>query len=403
MHSQEVYMAPETDKTQVVLLGFTSFFLQLVMSGINLALVYYLRETYKVSASAIGVVVSTLQISYVVFCLLLASKTPNHKPRNLILFGIIGIIVSFLIIVTTKSFVVVILFIIIYGFFQSFIWPSIESWLSRGKEEKFLNKTMGFFNLSWSGGTAISTILSGYLIEKSVALPFYVGSMILFFVAFNLWFITNRVPELRAADSERDFIKRNNLVDHSTFLRYYCWFGIFVGYIVLGAISNIFPLYAKEQIGYSESTVGILLWIRGIVSCLVFFLLSKTTFWHFKKSYIFGMQLLIGISCFIAKDFTSILSLSLFFFSFGIFFPFVYLSSMFHGASGSINRTSRMIIHEVLLSVGAMFGSILGGFLYDIYSYSNMMFIFFIFITVCVAIEVLISFIRRNKNSVAIV
>ena len=65
MHSQEVYMAPETDKTQVVLLGFTSFFLQLVMSGINLALVYYLRETYKVSASAIGVVVSTLQISYV--------------------------------------------------------------------------------------------------------------------------------------------------------------------------------------------------------------------------------------------------------------------------------------------------------------------------------------------------
>lgn len=157
MQPREVFMASNTDKTQVVLLGFTSFFLQLVFSGINLALVYYLRETYKISASVIGIVVSALQMSYVVFCLLLASKTPNHKPRNLIVFGIVGIAISFLIIVMTKSFFVVVFFIIMYGFFQSFIWPSIESWLSRGKEEKFLNKTMGFFNLSWSGGTAIST------------------------------------------------------------------------------------------------------------------------------------------------------------------------------------------------------------------------------------------------------
>lgn len=390
-------MSLDTDKTQVVLLGFTSFFLQLVMSGINLALVYYLRETFNVSASLIGVVVSILQLSYVFFCLLLASKTPNHKPRNLILFGMIGIILSFIIIAITKSLLVVIVFIVMYGFFQSFIWPSIESWLSRGKEEKFLNKTMGVFNLSWSGGTAISTMLSGFLIEKSVTLPFYVGAMILFIVAFNLWFITNRVPELRAADSERDYIKRNNLVDCSTFLRYYCWIGVFVGYIVLGAISNIFPLYAKEQIGYSESTVGILLWIRGMVSCFVFFILSKTTFWHYKKSYIWGMQFLIGLSCFIAKDCTSILTLSLFFFSFGILFPFVYLSSMFHGASGSINRTTRMIIHEVLLSIGSMFGSILGGTLYDHYSYSTMMFMFFIFISICVIIEIAISLIKNNE------
>jgi DHA1 family multidrug resistance protein-like MFS transporter/DHA1 family quinolone resistance protein-like MFS transporter len=400
MHSKEVYMSLDTDKTQAVLLGITSFFLQLVMSGINLALVYYLREIYSVSASSIGIAVSTLQISYVFFCLLLATKTPNHKPRNLILFGIIGIIVSFLIIVVTKNYFIVILFIIMYGFFQSFIWPSIESWLTRGKEEKFLNRTMGVFNLSWSGGTAISTILSGFLIEKSVTLPFYVGAMILFLVAFNLWFITNRVPGLRAADSERDYIRNNNFVDHSTFLRYYCWIGVFVGYVVLGAISNIFPLYAKEQIGYTESTVGILLWIRGMVSCFVFFILSKTTFWHYKKLYIFGLQFLIGLSCFIAKDFTSIISLSLFFFSFGILFPFVYLSSMFHGASGSINRTSRMIIHEVLLSLGCMFGSILGGILYDHYSYSKMMLIFFIFITICVTIEVLISLIRNKQHAI---
>lgn len=391
-------MSNKTDKTQVILLGITSFFLQLVLSGINLALVYYLREVYKVSASAIGIAVSTLQISYVFFCLLLASRTPNHKPRNLILFGIIGIIISFLAIVITKSYLVVILFIIVYGFFQSFLWPSIESWLSRGKEEKFLNKTMGVFNLSWSGGTALSTILSGFLIERSVSLPFYVGAIILLLVAFNLWFITNQIPELRAADSEREFIRRNDLKDHSTFLRYYCWIGVFIGYIVLGAISNIFPLYAKEQIGFSESTVGILLWIRGIVSCFVFYFLSKTTFWHFKKSYIFGMQLLIGISCYLAKDITSVYSIAIFFFSFGIFFPFVYLSSMFHGASGSINRTSRMIIHEVLLSLGSVLGSIMGGILFDCYSYSKMMFIFFVFITVCVFIELLISIVYQNKK-----
>jgi predicted MFS family arabinose efflux permease len=45
-----------------------------------------------------------------------------------------------------------------------------------------------------------------------------------------------------------------------------------------------------------------------------------------------------------------------------------YNSSLFHGVSGSINRTGRMAIHEALLAAGLIFGSSLGGVIYQKYS-----------------------------------
>jgi DHA1 family multidrug resistance protein-like MFS transporter/DHA1 family quinolone resistance protein-like MFS transporter len=45
-----------------------------------------------------------------------------------------------------------------------------------------------------------------------------------------------------------------------------------------------------------------------------------------------------------------------------------YNNSLFHGVSGSINRTGRMAVHESLLAAGLIFGSSLGGLLYENFS-----------------------------------
>ena len=45
-----------------------------------------------------------------------------------------------------------------------------------------------------------------------------------------------------------------------------------------------------------------------------------------------------------------------------------YSNSIFHGVSGSINRTGRMAVHEALLAAGLICGSLLGGLIYQYYS-----------------------------------
>jgi DHA1 family multidrug resistance protein-like MFS transporter/DHA1 family quinolone resistance protein-like MFS transporter len=390
-----------SDKTQLQLLGVTSFLIQLCFAMINLALVFYLRENFSLSASAIGLALSYNQVSYCFFAILLSKKITEFKPRNVILVGLSGITLCIISMIFSSNYYLVLIAIILYGGFLSLVWPSIESWLARGKEESFLNKSMGIFNLSWSSGAAIATFLCGIFIEINLNLPFYFTAILLTLVIISLFIFTTIVPSLRASEAENEYIKRNNLVDNSTFLRYYCWIGIFVGYIVLGAISNIFPIYAKEVLNYSESTVGALLSIRGIVTCFTFYYLRKTDFWHFKFNMIVGIQIMIAFVVLASLAFNNIFTLSIFFFSFGLFFPFVYVMSIFHGASGAINRTRRMVIHEVLLSLGVVGGSFIGGILYDKFSYNQMMLMFFFFIIVCALIEIITYNIRRKITHIA--
>ena len=49
----------------------------------------------------------------------------------------------------------------------------------------------------------------------------------------------------------------------------------------------------------------------------------------------------------------------------GLMSGHAYTNSLFHGVSGSYDRTFRMAVHEILLSTGAVSGAVLGGLVYQ--------------------------------------
>ena len=51
-----------------------------------------------------------------------------------------------------------------------------------------------------------------------------------------------------------------------------------------------------------------------------------------------------------------------------------YSFSIFHGASGSINRSHRMLIHEVLLTIGTVLGSVVGGTIYQYVDFDTVLY-----------------------------
>ena len=70
---------------------------------------------------------------------------------------------------------------------------------------------------------------------------------------------------------------------------------------------------------------------------------------------------------------TTYLHYLFFFLVYGLLFAFAYSMSIFHGASGSLHLSQRMMIHEVLLTLGSVIGSIFGGGIYQRYGFSKVL------------------------------
>ena len=171
-------------------------------------------------------------------------------------------------------------------------------------------------------------------------------------------------------------------------------------YSGMSLILTIFPLYAKEVLGISESTTGFLLLIRGVTTCFSFMALGLTGFWQFRKRYIFLTQILFSVLCLAAVRVESIGGYAVFFFLFGIVFAAGYSQSMFHGASGCLNRSERMIVHEVLLTVGTIFRAIFGGYIYERFTFQPVLLLFGVIAGSVVILEMAVAMVLERTQSV---
>ncbi|MGD1822438.1 MAG: MFS transporter [Pleomorphochaeta sp.] len=380
------------DSKQLLFLSLVSFFAQMIIASVNLSLVYYLNDVMNYSASTIAITVSSFSISYVVFCLLLEKPTNSISPRLNIYISLFGMGVFILLFLNSNSFSLILICLILYGAFMALLWPHMASWYSRGRENEKLNRAISFFNLSWGLGVAFSSIICGVLTEINVMLPLIVSIISFIILSVIVFFMTSRIPYLKAVESEKKYNEKVSLVDKSTPLRYFSWIAVFLAYFFFGMFINIFPLYAKNDLLINETRIGFLLWSKGIISCLAFYYLGKMSFWHFKSFYIIACQIILAILCFITAMCTSYLAFFLSFMIFGLVFSLMYLQSIFHGVSGALNRTKRMTIHEVVLTSGLVFGSIISGYIYEHLGFSNALFSFGILMLIVIVIEIVFFF-----------
>ncbi|MDC7250451.1 MAG: MFS transporter, partial [Sphaerochaetaceae bacterium] len=82
------------DSKQILFLSSISLMSQMMISMINLSLVYYLRDVFQFSPSLIAVSVSTFSIYYVIFCILVEKPSNYFCPRHLIFLSLLGMAIS---------------------------------------------------------------------------------------------------------------------------------------------------------------------------------------------------------------------------------------------------------------------------------------------------------------------
>ena len=110
-------------------------------------------------------------------------------------------------------------------------------------------------------------------------------------------------------------------------------------------------------LGYTESQFGVYLTTVALCNFLALIAGGRWAFWHFRAGLLFGAQgmVLLALLMVIYGRALSVLLLSAV--VLGIAFGFSYSSHLFYGAAASRKRSVRMVIHEIVISLGVTAGS----------------------------------------------
>jgi DHA1 family multidrug resistance protein-like MFS transporter/DHA1 family quinolone resistance protein-like MFS transporter len=339
------------------------------ITTIELGIIFYIKEIFGATPSQIGYFTAVWSFCYIIGCIFIRPIFNRVLPRYLLIVSSFLMSVFVLCILFIKVFTFAFVYYNLYGIAMSFFWPPILGWLSRDIEGARLGKSMSYFNISWSIGIVIGPFLAGFLSAISPDLPLYTGSFLFLITGILIGGASFLLPKIR---TDRSIEKANSgetvKADHSTILRFSGWVGMFTTFVVIGVIINIFPIFARDELMLRKELIGVLLQSRTFIATFVFIILAHSTAWHFRISQMVAGQVCLALSIFFMNFTTSTLILAVLIAVMGALRALSYNNSLFHGVSGSINRTGRMAVHESLLAAGLIFGSSLGGLLYENFS-----------------------------------
>lgn len=84
---------------------------------------------------------------------------------------------------------------------------------------------------------------------------------------------------------------------------------------------------------------------------------------------------------------------------FGLIFSLCYNFSIFHAASGAIDKGKRMMIHECVLTVGQVIGVSIAGGIYDKLGWTNVLFVIASIGVVFVICQFGVNLLRKKKST----
>ena len=354
----------------------------------NFTLVYYLREC-GIDSVGIGLASSIYPALYFLGCIFMPKLLPSLNGKARILAANIGMAFTGLVLTFIKNEALIMTDLVFYGLFQSLLWTNMETWITGGKEGGELTSRLTLFNFSWSFSVGLATSFSGFVSEYSTRLSIWSGC-VFFLISALLVALSGR-----SYDSKKE---KEEIVseDHSSPLRFPSWAGVLLVYTGYSLVLTVFPQYAMDTLGYSESVTGNILLFRGISVTIAFLIMQKARVWQKGVGPILGSQAFFAILTFLMLFLRSVAAFAILFALYGFVFALSYDLSIFHGAEGAKDRHKRMVIHEVLLTLGTIIGSLVGGFVYQYFSFKTLVLTISILSVVIVVIEALALSIKRE-------
>ncbi len=355
---------------KMAVIGPSVFLVGLGIGNINLGLIFVLREVFGAPPSVVGWLGALWSSVYFSSCLAFRRLHSRLAPRTSMVFMSVSSAAVFLSFLAFPGIPAAFASCALFGLLLSFYWPPVMGWLARGLEERELSRASGIFSFSWSFSGILSPYMAGALSQRGKFLPVWFAVALL---ALNVIFLraTRRYLGNSEEPPQTSSPASGKAPDESTDLRYPAWAAVFVLYVTIGVLSNIFPMFSRSELGLSESGTGLMITVRTAATTIGFLFFGRFFFWRFYKGFLFVPVALSALfSLVLALGGNSIPVLVLGLAGMGFTAAWAYNNSIFYGASGAADRNRRMTIHEAVLNAGQVLGSLAGGVIYQAASMS---------------------------------
>jgi MFS family permease len=306
---------------------------------------------------AVGSVGALTLGTYMVFCLLSGSRFGRLGAKRLSTSSACITCLILALMPLSPSVAGLLTLAAVKGMVMSAFWPPVMSWASAGVNGTGLNRRLGLFNLSWSSGAIVGSLLGGLLFKVVPWLPFVVsaGAALLAMIAL----LTVTEPHKDAFETAVESDPDGSVNGQPGQLVVFQWvsrLGLAFGWIAFAALRvPIASLFKELSLGagwHAISSAGMsLLMLCG------FYLLGRWAGWHYRfRGIVIAQLLLVAILMGVGlsgnpKLLFAFISLS------ALPFAFLYTSHLYYIVSGAGHRQGSAALHEILLALGFSIGS----------------------------------------------
>jgi len=248
------------------------------------------------------------------------------------------------------------------GAAMALFWPFLMSWVSARYEGVQLNRRLGRYNGSWSSGGLVGPIIGAWLVERNPLWPM-IGAVGCFALSLLLLGLArNNTEHTSEAGSSGAPAEPMHDVRSLVAYRWMSRVALFCAWASQAIVRSQFALLFVA-LGYSEAQFGIYYAVFALCNLLSLTAAGRWAFWHFKLAPLLAgqMVLMVALLMMIYGRTLGVFVVSAI--VLGLPFGFAYSSHLYYGVSASRNRSTRMVIHEIVISVGVITGAGTGGHL----------------------------------------
>lgn len=238
----------------------------------------------------------------------------------------------------------------------SFYWPSLLAWVGDSHSTEELGAATGAVNVSWSVGGMIGGLVAGSLFALRSSLPFLAAGIPALMACIVSWFVPRERPGITTQDrhqaSETVSVSKKELVG--------AWLGSLSAFSIAGLMYSVFPKLGSE-LGITSAKFGVLIFLTGCGRTLTFALGTRWSRW-LRDWRLCGLAQLAAVGMVATVCVASAYWwLAVVFVSVGLATGAAYYRSLYMSLEGEGSRGLNSGLHEAILFVGILSGSVGGG------------------------------------------
>jgi MFS family permease len=342
------------------------------------ALPFYVFKELGGGAAMSGVIGGGLSLSYAFVCIVggrLVTKASNSL--HVASLGALGLSLFFFLASFSRDPIVFALLSMCGMGSMAFAWPTLHAWLGGEPDLRKRGRYMARFNISWSAGMALGSLLSGFLFEIHSRLP-YICVCVFGGISAILIFLQ---PQEHSYFRDVPAHARDEHQNHTRLSEFYLlptWVACVTGWCLLGAARTVYPkrldaLVAENQLTLfldplpPEWPVGaaalfsVLAFAITFASATVFVLMGRSVAWHHTFRFIIALELMACAASWLLAATHSLALMVLCYTVVGVSVYAAFFAAIFYSVANPARKHRRASMNEALVGIGAFTGSAVFG------------------------------------------